>query len=257
MSRQVVLIFDVDDTLYDQTVPFWEACKKTLGERITGNREVWYHTFKRRSYEMYLLNDQGEVSLEESRILRIQNTMKDMGMELSEEEAQHFQDCYLENQRNLRLSKEMEEILSECSRFADGIGVLTNGPVEHQMTKVEALQLTNWIPKEKILISGEAGISKPDRQIFSLMEQKFSFEHPEFWMIGDSERNDIGGAKEAGWNTILFQYRKPEKPQSGDKKGKADYEVIGEAQLKEVLHKILNADKHVAKRNANVRFTKE
>ena len=47
------------------------------------------------------------------------------------------------------------------------LGIITNGPAQHQWDKVNALGVTEWIPVGHVFISGALGVAKPDKRIFS------------------------------------------------------------------------------------------
>lgn len=59
----------------------------------------------------------------------------------------------------------MERMLEELSRKMT-LGIITNGPSEHQRDKVRALGVERWIPMERIWISGDLGVGKPHKEIF-------------------------------------------------------------------------------------------
>lgn len=57
---------------------------------------------------------------------------------------------------------------------------------------------------EKIFISSEIGIEKPDLGIFREVEKAFGKEPSQFLHLGDSHSRDFEGARQAGWNALLF-----------------------------------------------------
>ena len=77
MNKKPYLIFDIDDTLYSQMQPLLDACEGCLGRKLD-DPERFYRIFCKRSGEMFLFSESGQVSIEQSRICRITNTMKDM-----------------------------------------------------------------------------------------------------------------------------------------------------------------------------------
>ena len=81
MNKEISLVFDIDDTLYSQMEPLLTACEFSLG-RALPDPELFYRIFGKRSAEMFLFSESGQVSIHESRIYRIENTMKDLGNSL-------------------------------------------------------------------------------------------------------------------------------------------------------------------------------
>lgn len=55
-----------------------------------------------------------------------------------------------------------------------------------------------------MLFSDEVGIRKPDPQIFHMVNTNFEASPHQTVHIGDNPSSDIGGAKTAGWQAILF-----------------------------------------------------
>ncbi|MGF2942431.1 HAD family hydrolase [Enterococcus xiangfangensis] len=88
------------------------------------------------------------------------------------------------------------------------IGIITNGPVNRQTDKINALQLTNWIDQENIIISDGVQIQKPDPGIFRLMEAKLNLTPDSLLYVGDSFDNDVLGAKAAGWSVWWFNHQR-------------------------------------------------
>ena len=69
------------------------------------------------------------------------------------------------------------------------------------------LGLTAWIPRENIIVAGDVGVSKPDVEIFRLMEESLGIQSSDMWMIGDSYKHDIKGALDAGWHALWLNRR--------------------------------------------------
>ena len=57
---------------------------------------------------------------------------------------------------------------------------------------------------EYLFISSERGFEKPQREIFQSVEKTMHVVPDEIMHVGDSKYQDYEGAKEAGWNPILF-----------------------------------------------------
>ena len=57
---------------------------------------------------------------------------------------------------------------------------------------------------EKIFISSEMGIEKPEPEIFREVEKSFGEKPSNFLHLGDSHSRDFEGARQAGWEALLF-----------------------------------------------------
>ena len=64
-----------------------------------------------------------------------------------------------------------------------------------------------------VLVSGDLGISKPEIGIFRAGEERMGLNPADLWMVGDSVKHDIRGAKACGWHTLWL--RRNEKPAGG------------------------------------------
>lgn len=57
---------------------------------------------------------------------------------------------------------------------------------------------------DKIFISSEIGVEKPNAKIFRYVEKQFDLPSHCFLHIGDSRIHDFEGAKKVGWNVLLL-----------------------------------------------------
>ena len=216
MSEQVgkkAILFDVDDTLYDQTVPFMEAYAEYFGEKPEVPAEVIYPVTRKYSDAVYSQAMAGEMTMEEMYIYRMQKAFEEFGIRITDQEALDFQKIYADCQHHIHMSPLMQDILAFCSGRAD-LGIITNGPSEHQWDKVRSLQAEKWIPHENIFVSADVGAEKPDRKIFDHAKRAMRLEDAEIWFVGDAYALDVEGAVNAGWNAVWMNRRKREAPES-------------------------------------------
>ena len=94
-----------------------------------------------------------------------------------------------------------KELLDKLSR-SHLIAILTNGFTEAQYRKLRSTGLDRYI--QRMVISDEIGIQKPDPRIFRYAEMATGATPESAIMIGDNPDNDIQGALDAGWNAIYF-----------------------------------------------------
>ena len=207
--KQTAILFDIDDTLYDQVVPFGKAVKKVFPGFVGASDET---LFKRRAYHSevsFRMNNNGQMTMQEMYRYRVQKTFAEFGLEVSDEDAMAFQVAYEESQGQLELSSTMEQMLDDCKERGVILGIISNGPADHQMEKARTMQMSRWIPEEWTIVSGAVGILKPDVRIFRLTEERMGLdpETMDIWYVGDSFPNDMVGAAGAGWKTIWLNRR--------------------------------------------------
>lgn len=192
----LAFVFDVDDTLYEQIVPFEKAYNKLFNYKI--DMQKFYCLSRYYSDEKFEDSRNGNITMDEYHIYRVKQAAKDLNIELSDKEALNFQKEYKNNQGCLEMTKLTKSILDYCLGNNIELAVITNGPSAHQWSKVKALGLENWISKDKIIVSGDFGSNKPDKRIFEYMEEKLNIDKHELFYIGDSIENDVIGANNAG-----------------------------------------------------------
>jgi putative hydrolase of the HAD superfamily len=83
------------------------------------------------------------------------------------------------------------------------MGLVTNGRKDIQDGKIDLLALREYFAA--IVISGEAGIAKPDPDIYRLALERLGYAAEETLFIGDHPVNDIWGAGKAGMATIWLR----------------------------------------------------
>lgn len=133
------ILFDMDDTLYDLAEPFKKACDELFPEEVL-DKDGAFIASRKYSDEVFELSQSGQMSMEDMYVYRIQNAFCDFGKYVDRQTALTFQQIYQKNQRNIRLSKTMTGFLEKMSRQETfSMGVITNGPAQHQWDKIERL----------------------------------------------------------------------------------------------------------------------
>ncbi|MBY4961130.1 HAD family hydrolase [Streptococcus suis] len=205
------LIFDVDDTLYDQIQPFERALERHI-EVAREQIEPLYLSFRRYADEVFEATATGKMSLKDSHIYRMKHALADFGYQVSDAIALAIQIDYDYFQGQIELSPVFPEIFSWCQAQGIAMGIITNGPYRHQLRKIRTMGLVNWFELEHVLISGQVGITKPNPAIFQLMEERLGMSGEDICYLGDSFENDVVGAKAANWKAIWFNHRKRVEP---------------------------------------------
>ena len=205
------LVFDVDDTLYEQIVPFENAYKSLFDMDI--DMEKFYLLSRYYSDVKFEASRNGEMTMDEYHIYRIQEAAKDLGVCLTAEQALSMQKEYKKNQQKLQMSNTTISILELAKENNVKLGIITNGPSEHQWAKIKALGIESWISRENIIVSGDYGINKPDVRIFEIMQEKLQLPNASLYYIGDSIENDIVGANNADWKGIWINRYKRKLPE--------------------------------------------
>ncbi|MDL4840556.1 HAD family hydrolase [Aquibacillus rhizosphaerae] len=220
------IIFDVDDTLYDQALTFKKTYKKMFQKPLSEEElDKLYITSRNVSDALFDKCEAGEVSILDMQIRRITEACELFDIVCSEKKALEFQQAYLEEQQKINLFPEMEALLNFLLKENKQLALLTNGEGKHQSMKIKQLGLEQWIPAEHHFISGDLGHAKPDREVFHIIEEKLQLNKKQTVYIGDSFDNDIIGAKQVGWQAIWMNHRKRAKPEGEIEPDRVVYNV--------------------------------
>lgn len=207
------IVFDLDDTLYDQLGPFRFATQKVIKAPLTNiEMEELYLLSRKYSDEVFEAQMRGEITALELQTYRIMMACKDFGLTIDKKTAQAFQEEYISQQRQITLFPEVEILLHQLKNAGKQLAILTNGEYNHQLMKINQLKLDQWIPKDNYFISGALGVSKPDSQVFHIVKEKLKAKKDSLVYIGDSFQNDVIGAKQCGWKMVWLNHRKHSQP---------------------------------------------
>ncbi|WP_281279572.1 HAD family hydrolase [Aquibacillus sediminis] len=227
------IIFDVDDTLYDQALPFKITYKKLFDQPLTEAELNQLYTVSRKHSDVLFDKwEAGEIPVQELQIRRMTQACEEFGIAITEQKALEFQNAYVKEQRKIVLFDEVKQLLDDLYQQNKQLAVLTNGETDHQSMKIKQLNLTNWIPAEHLFISGAIGYAKPKQEVFNVLEDQLQLDTRKTIYIGDSFHHDIVGAKKAGWQAIWMNHRKRDMPESSYK---PDLEVHSAKELYEAL----------------------
>lgn len=207
------IVFDVDDTIYDQQQPFRNAIKLSFPCVKEEDMHELYIRFRLHSDETFPKVMANEWTLEYMRFFRINESLKDLKYQaVSQEDGLTFQKTYEEELDNIVMHPEVKKVFDFLKEKNIPMGIITNGPTDHQFKKVKQLQLENWVPTDNIIISQSTGFQKPEREIFDLAAKEFGMDCERTLYVGDSFENDICGAKNGGWKSLWFNHRLREMP---------------------------------------------
>ena len=211
MTTRAVL-FDLDDTLFDH----WHCTNESL-EALQGV----YPAFRRWSLSelgarhAHLLERfhldvlAGRLTVDEARIRRFRQLMADAGKgrapgasavkdAAAAQTAADYRRAYVSAWRLVPGAFELLEALHPLAP----IGVISNNVVGEQLDKIRTCGLETFL--DTVVISEEAGVTKPDPRIFEIALARLGCEAGEVVMVGDSWAADIVGARSAGIRAVWF-----------------------------------------------------
>lgn len=214
--QKPIVYFDLDDTFLLNAYAFRPAIETCLHLSVS-MKEVkrLYHFFRLESENISNQNYENGIFLRYLPKDRWRLLCEKLDKEWTPLLLEQLEQVYKEKQRQLSLSEETKRLLEKMRQCKIEMGIITNGGIKNQMEKYDQLQLSNYIPKNKVYISEVVGFSKPDLKIFSFVEEKISrhFNQPMYY-VGDSLKNDIYPLENTRWQPIWFNYLEIERPKN-------------------------------------------
>lgn len=231
------VIFDVDDTLYDQRFTFKQALVESFSYDFTESTiDQIYLLSRKYSDDVFADEQSGKITSEDLQVYRMTEAMKDVGFDISKADALQFQQTYLFYQHRITLIPEIKQLLDFLTNKDITLAILTNGIKDHQQMKINQLKVDQWIPSTHQYISGALPYQKPDRRVFDFVIDDLSLDRSSTYYVGDAYINDVLGAKSADLSVVWFnhRYREPE----GDIK--PDFTVTSGAALLDLFKQVLD-----------------
>lgn len=212
-DKMTGIFFDIDDTLYSRRALLLQAARDTAkdsapvcGEAGSPQEDHFMKVFYRFSDENYPFVVAGRITPWQSNVQRYVKTLRHLGADVSKKDGEAFADRYTWLQEHMILTEELHGMMRELSSCPHvRLGVLTNGASKFQWKKFYMLGLEQYIPLENVVVSGDVGVSKPENGIFLIAADRMGLRPEDLWIVGDSVKHDICGAKACGWHTLWLR----------------------------------------------------
>ena len=112
------------------------------------------------------------------------------------------------------ISDELASVLDKLAKDPEiKLAILTAGESRHQWNKVDMLGLDRWIDRTSVIVTGDTPFTKPDIELFRMMEDRLGLSPSDLWMVGDNYDKDIAGAIKAGWHSLWINRRRLPAPE--------------------------------------------
>lgn len=202
------IVFDVDDTIYDQQGPYRLAMEKCFPDFDMSHINQAYIRFRHYSDIGFPKVIAEEMTTDYFRFWRCKETLLEFNYrEIGEAEGKYFQEVYEYELEHITMLDEMRLTLDFLKSKNIPIGVITNGPTEHQLKKVKKLGLYDYVEPQRVIVSQATGFQKPQKEIFNLAAKQFGMNPSTTLYVGDSYDNDVMGAFNGGWHSMWFNHR--------------------------------------------------
>lgn len=231
MKHYKHFFFDLDRTLWDfdaaAEVAFERIYEKynlkNLGIPSAHEFHEVYHPLNERLWELYR---EDKITKEDLNRTRFVLPLEHYGIN-DTDLADHLSEDYVYwSPRIVRLVPGTMELL-EYLKPNYHLHLITNGFQEVQHTKLNGSGLEPFF--ETLTVSEEAGVKKPNPEIFHYALRKAHAIVGESLMIGDEMAVDIDGARAIGMDTVFLNLKREEV------EGKSTFEVYDLLKIKELL----------------------
>lgn len=216
MRELQAVLFDLDDTLHDDTTAYHNAAEEVAHE-VAAEHGIDAAVLKAaylaqsEGFWKRLTADQLRTRLSKLRFELWHSALQNVGLDdaaLAERSAANY---HLYRKRHLALFPGALDLLRSLRARGIKLGILTNGVSETHHEKIALLELTQWF--DAIFLADEVGMVKPDPLLFAHACQKLQAPPAASAMVGDRYERDIVGALDAGLFTIWMNVREEPLPE--------------------------------------------
>ncbi|HEY6485926.1 MAG TPA: HAD family hydrolase [Candidatus Cybelea sp.] len=215
MRRIDLVLFDLDDTLHDDTFAYQSAAEEVARE-VAAEHGVDALALK----AAYVAEAEGfwqrlspadlKVKLSRVRANMWQNALESVGVaspEVAEQSAERY-NAY--RSKYYTLFPGAVELLKALRERGMKLGIVTNGLSETHREKIALLRISEFF--DAIFLADEVGMIKPDPLMFAHACRTLGGAPAHSAMVGDRYDRDIRGALEAGLFTVWLNVRGEELP---------------------------------------------
>ena len=147
--------------------------------------------------------EKGAVDKDRLKVVRFEKIIEEFDLKYDPYE---MSELYLKKLGEGIFPFEATEKLCEYLHSKYKVGIVTNGIKEVQYSRIENSEIAKYI--DKIIISDEVGVNKPDKRIFEYAMNYFEVSDKKaVIMIGDSLGADIKGGQNAGIDACWVNLR--------------------------------------------------
>ncbi|AUP77242.1 HAD family hydrolase [Flavivirga eckloniae] len=186
-SNSLIIVFDLDDTLYKE-IDFLKSAYKEIATFLSTKIDkseasilsemMGYYVDKKNAFKEVLDRN----NIEEITV----NSLLQM---------------YRNHVPNIFLKEEVKDLLPFLKKEAYKMGLITDGRSVQQRSKLKALGLLEYF--DDIIISEEFGSEKPNENNFKYFTEKYG-EAYSYLYIGDNTKKDFVAPNKLNWQSICL-----------------------------------------------------
>ena len=186
MKYDKVVVFDLDDTLYNE-IDFLKSAYHEISDKISKSAQVEYNIIFNDLINFYFSK---------------KNAFREILKKYSTPYSINDLVCLYRNHKpNLILQNDRLEVLRYLKDNSIPICLLTDGRRVQQRNKLKALGVLDFF--SEVIISEEFGTEKPHINNYKYFEEKFG--KTQYYYIGDNLKKDFITPNKLGWITICLK----------------------------------------------------
>ena len=178
VNKDTVVVFDLDDTLYDE-LDYLRSAYKEIAEILNNDDPKSLFSVM---FSMYRSN---------------LNVFKFLEEKYNKDTA-FFLNIYRNHYPKIKVRKGVFNLLKSIKERGAYIAIITDGRSITQRNKIDALKISPFV--DYIVISSEIHSEKPSPKGYNLVEEKFNLS--QYYYIADNVKKDFITPKKRGWKTI-------------------------------------------------------
>jgi putative hydrolase of the HAD superfamily len=183
------VVFDLDDTLYLER-DYVRSGFEHVG--IYAEKELGIPNFAECAWSLFLAGHRGTT---------FDKVFQELKIDGERSKVEHLISQYRSHSPDIRLLPDALLCINALHQRVR-LAIISDGPLEAQRNKVDALQLKEWF--DPILLTAELGrgYAKPCASAFRLVQEKFGFDASHFYYVADNPTKDFIAPRKLGWKTI-------------------------------------------------------
>ena len=208
MSQYRNIFIDLDDTIWDFTANSHIALEVMYCDldiaKIYPDYVAFCTAYYAKNSELWALYHHGHIDKDFLIVERYAHLLREIGYNDPDNAlASRMNQYYLDTLAlQTQLVPHAIELLDYLKEKGYNLYIISNGFIEVQHRKLHSAGRAHYF--ERMVLSDEIGINKPDRRLFDYALQVTDSLAEETLIIGDNYDADILGAMHAGWGQIYF-----------------------------------------------------
>lgn len=205
-KKYEVLVFDFDYTLFDYEATEQVAIKAAFEKLNLPYEDRYWAMFKRINRRIWADSDRDRrIDKTALRIERFRLLFDQLGIEDAEGRAHEASEAYITaSEYGVLIEGVQDTILQLADRYS--LAIASSGLSSPRIEKLRNSPISDAFDVTMFREQFDEDSIKPHHNFFDKIAANYRVSREKILFIGDSMREDIQGAKNAGFSTVFFNY---------------------------------------------------